>query len=202
VTWKACKEVFPDVNVFGCFFHWSQAVLRKLRSLGLQTAYSTDADIHRFCRLLLALPFLPASRIPKAFGRLFEKANTPQLQELVAYVRTYWIDSRTWPPKCWSVYCRVIRTNNDVEGWHHRLNARARKNSLPFYVLIQLLYREASVVKWQMKFISDGKVICKQRKCYKSLTAQLEKHWTSYESKLISSRKLLKVCSLLYNPKC
>jgi len=23
----------------------------------------------------------------------------------------------------WSVYRRVIRTNNDVEGWHHRLNA-------------------------------------------------------------------------------
>jgi len=123
--------------------------LRKLRSIGLQTAYSSDTDVHSFCRLLFALPFLPANKIPKAFARLFRKAYTTQLQDLVMYVRTNWIESKTWPPECWSVYRRVIRTNNDVEGWHHRLNARARKNTLQFYVLVQLLYREASVVNWQ-----------------------------------------------------
>jgi len=104
--------------------------LRKLRSIGLQTAYSTDSNIHIFCKLCFALPFLPAHKINIAITRLFRKANTAELQELVVYIRSNWIDSQTWPPESWSVYRRVISTNNDVEGWHYRLNARAHKNSL------------------------------------------------------------------------
>jgi len=29
--WKACREIFPSVKLLGFFFHWSQAVLRKIR---------------------------------------------------------------------------------------------------------------------------------------------------------------------------
>ena len=75
-----------------------------------------DSNIHNFCRLCFALPFLPAHKIPKAVSRLFRKANTAELQELVSYIRSNWIDSQTWPPECRSVYRRVIRINNDVEG--------------------------------------------------------------------------------------
>ena len=194
--------MFTNVRMLGCFFHWSQAVLRKLRSLGLQTDYSNDDDdVHNFCRQLFALPFLPADKIPSVFSRLFRRANSAELKELTYYIRTNWIDSNMWPPECWSVYRRVIRTNNDVEGWHYRLNARARKNSLQFYLLIQLLYREASAVKWQVKFMSDGKVLRRQRKCYRSITARLNELWTDYDNDNISVRKLLRECSKLYNPK-
>jgi len=65
---------FSDV-----FFHWSQAVLRKLRNIGLQTDYCNDSDVHNFCRKIFALPFLPSPSIPSAF------ANA-KLQELVSYV--------------------------------------------------------------------------------------------------------------------
>ena len=201
-TWQAVRDLFPNVRLLGCFFHWSQAVLRKLKAIGLQTDYSNDSDIHNFCRKLFALPFLPAVKIPKMFAKLFSKANSVQLNELCCYLKTNWIDSRTWPPECWSVYRRVIRTNNDVEGWHFRLNARARKNSLPFYVLVRLLYREASAVKWQMKLLSDGKLLRRHRKCYRSTTAKLETLWTDYENEQLSTRKLLSACSKLYNHKC
>jgi hypothetical protein len=33
--WTALSEVFPDVVVHGCCFHWSQAVWRKVQDLGL-----------------------------------------------------------------------------------------------------------------------------------------------------------------------
>ena len=38
-----------------------------------------------------------------------------------------------------------LRTNNDVEGWHYRLNRRARLSHLPFYVLVRLLWEESQV---------------------------------------------------------
>ena len=35
--WKAIPKVYPNVNLKGCsFFHWTQAVWRKIQLLGLQ----------------------------------------------------------------------------------------------------------------------------------------------------------------------
>ncbi|XP_078676410.1 uncharacterized protein LOC144913542 [Branchiostoma floridae x Branchiostoma belcheri] len=40
------------------------------------------------------------------------------------------------------VSLQSVRTNNDVEGWHTRLNLKAKKAALPLYLLIDLLHRE------------------------------------------------------------
>ena len=38
----------------------------------------------------------------------------------------------------------INRTNNDVEGWHFRLNRQASgKSQLSFYILVKLLHKEA-----------------------------------------------------------
>ena len=111
------------------------------------------------------------------------------------------IDNSIWPPNSWSVYHRAVRTNNDVEGWHYRMNAKAKKNSLPFYLLLKLLYREATAVSWQVKLLSEGKIIRSQRKCYRSITVRLEKHWFEFDAGKISAKRLLKLCSRLYSPK-
>ena len=71
-----------------------------------------------------ALPFLPADAIPEAFFKLKRKANTDQLKAVADYIEQNWIVSNTWAPSCWSVYLRAVQTNNDVEGWHNRLNRR------------------------------------------------------------------------------
>ena len=39
--WQAVAEVFPTVTRLGCFFHWSQAIWRKVQELGLQPAYTS-----------------------------------------------------------------------------------------------------------------------------------------------------------------
>ena len=33
--WLDLKHVFPDLRIQGCVFHWTQAVWRKLQSLGI-----------------------------------------------------------------------------------------------------------------------------------------------------------------------
>ncbi|KAI8494065.1 hypothetical protein Bbelb_284120 [Branchiostoma belcheri] len=43
-----------------------------------------------------------------------------------------------------------IRTNNDLEGYHTRLNKKAQ-NSLDFYLLVELLCKEAEYVNIQAK---------------------------------------------------
>ena len=59
------------------------------------------------------------------FDNLKPEAKMEPLQKFVSYIEENWICSTVWPPKCWSVFMQSIRTNNDIEGWHHSLNRRA-----------------------------------------------------------------------------
>ena len=68
-----------------------------------------------------------SKHIEPPFHRLAEKATTEKLQELCDYIKITWLHS-IWPVESWSV-----RTNNDVKGWHQRLNQRACDGSPPFY---------------------------------------------------------------------
>ena len=70
------------------------------------------------------------------FDQLNERATTPGLRDLFQYVRITWIESALWPPSAWSVIWKAVRTDNDVEGWHRRINERARRLPCPYsYVL-------------------------------------------------------------------
>ena len=107
----------------------------------------------------MALPFLPEADITPMFQGLSDSATTTTLRELAKYVTDTWVTSKMWPPSCWSVYMLSIRTNNDIEGWHHSLN-RSANNSvhLPFYLLVELLHQEARLVSIQIQLVSHGKL--------------------------------------------
>jgi hypothetical protein len=45
-----------------------------------------------------------------------------------------WMTSTVWTVPTWSVFNQSIRTNNDVEGLLHKLNRKARKGNLQFYL--------------------------------------------------------------------
>ncbi|KAI8514137.1 hypothetical protein Bbelb_084610 [Branchiostoma belcheri] len=64
-----------------------------------------------------------------------------------------------WEISEWSVFMEPARTNNDVEGWHSRLKQLGIKHEkLPFYVLVQVLKKEADLVTIQAKVIKDKKL--------------------------------------------
>ena len=161
-TWKALREVLPDVSLQGCVFHWTQAVWRKVQEIGLQAAYINDDANMKFIRRLLALPFLPYEHITDMFSKLEERASTEPLRNLCTYIRNKWITSTTW-----SVYMCSVRTNNDCDGWHRRLNRHAKKNSLPFYLLMKLLHEEAQLVSIEVRLVKEGKLQRYQRRRYK-----------------------------------
>ena len=54
--WAAAREVMPRITIRGCAFHWIQAVLRKVQSIGLQGSYTNDVATHKIIRKILALP--------------------------------------------------------------------------------------------------------------------------------------------------
>ena len=112
--------------------------------------------------MLFALPYLPVDNIIRSFDQIASVTND-QLRPLVDYIRSTWIQGQ-WSPEDWCVYKRCIRANNDVEGWHNRLNMKAQRGNIQLYLLIHLLHSEAKLVPLQKQLITEDKLRRQQRK--------------------------------------
>lgn len=194
--WKAVTAVFPDVSVNGCLFHWSQSVWRKTQDLGLAAAYRENGPIQSFIRKLFALPCLPHEHIEAAFDNL-NVAAPSVVQPLCEYIKKTWIENTRWKPMVWSVFNKSVRTNNDVEGWHRRINEKARNQSHQLYKLVPLLHQEAELVTLQLRLVREGKLRRYKRKKTTTLEGKLFRLWDDYESGEISTYALLRKCSRL-----
>ena len=198
--WKAIGKVFPDSMIRGCAFHWTQAVWRKIQESGLQPAYMNDDAVFQYCRQVLALPFLPHEHIIPTFGKLCSEKPSPDLNVLNIYVERNWIKSKTWPPQNWSIFGQEVRTNNDVEGWHRRLNSRAKKTSIPFYMLSQLLFDESIMVSAQCNLVNNGRLERERRPHVREQEQKIFDSWQSYIDGEFDSLSLLLECAGVYAP--
>eukprot|EP00105_Crassostrea_gigas_P033585 XP_011457017.1 PREDICTED: uncharacterized protein LOC105349049 [Crassostrea gigas] len=128
----------------------------------------------------------------ETFLRLDERA--PQfLAPLMDYVYRTWIRSSIFKIHHWSVFMTSIRTNNDVGGWHNRLNTSVvTRGSVPFYHLLLVLHREATNITVQMKMVYEGKMQRFQRKRTLQVEGRVFKLWN--KSTTVKDRSLRVNC--------
>jgi len=128
------------------------------------------------------------------FEQVAAAAGDTRVQEHLQYVRRNWVDG-CWRPATWSVFRQPVRTNNDVEGWHHRLNAKASHGRLNVYQLLQLLHDEARLVTLAVHLLSECGTTRMQRKSYAQLHSRIFKLWGDYSDGSRSASSLLSACS-------
>ena len=100
----------------------------KVQNLGLTHGFKSNPEISKFTRLLMALPFLPASLISPTFNLI----TTPSLDgsealmvgKLKKYIKKYWLTHIS--PEELSIFELSISTNNGAERYHSKLKARTR----------------------------------------------------------------------------
>ena len=57
-------------KISGCYFHFSQALWRRVQFAGCTTLYITERSFNTFFRMLVAIPFLPLVEINTALEEL------------------------------------------------------------------------------------------------------------------------------------
>ncbi|KRY34210.1 hypothetical protein T03_5266, partial [Trichinella britovi] len=129
---------FPNTRVQGCFFHFCQAVLRQVR---------------KKVKMMMALAFLPVHLAPAGF-EIINVGMSGQLEALYQYFQQEWLPATKIP--LWNVHGMSVRTNNHLEGWHSRMNKRARKHYLGFYQFFKLILDEQGKTKTAVRQIDDG----------------------------------------------
>ncbi|XP_041375153.1 uncharacterized protein LOC121388019 [Gigantopelta aegis] len=132
----------------------------------------------------------------KAFDSLRRGTQVQGLVTLMDYVDRTWMRSSVWSVSAWSVFNQSVRTNNDVEGWHHRLNHRALGTAPPFY----MLHTEARLVPLTCRFVSERKMRRRQRKAFRNLQGKIFELWRRYADGEVSTSRFLSACGKLYAP--
>jgi hypothetical protein len=172
--WRSLESVFPDVERKGCAFHFAQALWRHIQEEGLQRAYTNDEGTYKLLHNVMALCYVPAQHISGIYQRLVRESPSENITNFLQYVNRTWIISAIWPPAAWSVYQMSVRTNNDLEGWHNRLNSRGRPQ-MNLFMLISLLFDESCLVPTQVRLVSDGKLMRCQRRSSRDMEAKIHK---------------------------
>lgn len=155
------RDVLPETECFGCFFHFTQNLIRQLSSLGHKVAYSNQTDVYMAVKKIQALSFLPADRIEAAYIEL--KTTLPTiLQNFFEYFeQTYvtGINNNGRPlfhPRFWSnnkaVVSKIPKSTNHLEAWHRRWTALVGASHLSMTTLIRELRKE--------QHETEGKILC------------------------------------------
>ena len=199
LLWRRCDMLctFSVTDVYSCFI-----VLHCDVTAGLVVQYRTEDRAHRCMRQLMALPLLPADHMQPAFDVLQARvaSSSEALAHLLQYINATWLQHGIWAVENLSCYCQQVRTNNDVEGWHRRLNYLARRGALPLYMLIKLLNDEAEIVGLQVRLLSDGRLRRYARRTATTVNGRLWKLWQSFGAGERSTASLLRAASRLQLP--
>lgn len=142
----AFRLVFGPTDVFGCWFHFAQAVLKRVNRIGLNQAYLQNAEVKDVVRCILGIPLLPASQINVAADELRQRvtddsAYPHQLGELITYVNRQWVLKTSIGPERLSVRDNVNRTNNILESFHAALKRRIQVHHPNFFAFMGHLQR-------------------------------------------------------------
>ncbi|KAJ8681344.1 hypothetical protein QAD02_017131 [Eretmocerus hayati] len=138
----AWKKVYPGVKLTGCYFHFTQAILRNAIKKGAATHRNLQdhPEKHLIIRMVMALALLPQDTIEptyEAIKKIARKKFGTFFNEFFKYFDEYWIKRRGVARFC--VYGSLDKTNNEQESMHKVLNYLFRHRQPHPWMFIDIL---------------------------------------------------------------
>jgi hypothetical protein len=140
---------------------------------------------------------MPHEKIEKRFKSI-QRTCRGKMKKFCSYIDRNWIKSNTWPPVNWSVFRQDDRTNNDVEGWHNRIN-EGKNGAFNLFHLIDQLHYVATLISLQAKLMERGENLRRRNKACQQLQDDLVDLWDQYTNDDLPSKLLLEKVATLYD---
>ena len=209
--WKAWRDLVENcvydrnLKIKGCYFHFTQAVFRKIMHFTLKRDYfqKENSGARVIMKWLMSLVLLPAELIKPTFESLYEKIkqkNCTNLSRLFKYYSDNWINGPNWSISDICQWGCHVRTNNDAERFHMKLMSRIEKTSVDFYQLANVLGRMALNAMSDARSHAMGLLHVKPRKNILNFEQQLSEASHQLVRKEINSFQFLnKLCSMKHD---
>ena len=203
--WGGARKIFgqtnnPDFRVRGCWFHYTQCIMKVVRDLKLEKDFYAKQDIYKMVRRLMCMALVDWKNITPLFY-YYKKRYAQQIREnhsvekLFNYVESQWILNTKITPRHWTCYRESIRTNNQVESYNGILWKASGQHKLHIYLLSMLLHKEAMRLIGLLDF--PASVYTKKFQIHTE--KQINEHYKKYENHELgeqgSSARIL--CDLL-----
>ncbi|CAF4124927.1 unnamed protein product [Rotaria magnacalcarata] len=135
------KTEFPSSKHYGCYFHYTQCIYKRIQQLGIQQQYFNDEVLRGLCKKLMALALMPQDTVLAGYKEIRTNAESLQdapMKQLLTYFENNWLSDIDM----WNVSTTDSRTNNVCEGYHSRMNHRIHRNHPNMWQFIKFFQAE------------------------------------------------------------
>ncbi|KAJ5066520.1 drab5 [Anaeramoeba ignava] len=174
---SSIKAVFQPQILKGCYFHFKQALvkrLEKMKKFQLKDKDTSSALLERIDDLCL----VPHDQIPTKIAEL--QQEFPNYEDFFDYFERTWI--KLFPPFLWSNFDDpefVKRTNCSLERYNRRLNDECHHTKPDLFQMVELLRKEDEHFRTEIN-----------NKRKENLTAEKPKNNNKKKSKKQRKRKI------------
>lgn len=136
---NAVLTVWPEINLHGCNFHFTQAIRRKASKLkSLSTKIFRNSKHHVTIKMFMRLSLLPCNRVEAGYQQLENfimnsRRLKKDFKKFIKYFNLTWF--RKFEPNEWCVGNLQRRTNNNLEGYNRFVKDFIPRKPAPYVFL-------------------------------------------------------------------
>lgn len=177
---QALKEVVPGIKLLGCWFHFAQAIRRKVASIcELFELVRTNDKIRHVYYKIICIALLPFEKIERTFNELALEGLelTKHFTPFVKYFRNQWL--KRVGAKNFSVFLEEQRTTCSAEGYNGKLGKKFRSHP-NFFVFVESLQHEELAKSNALEQHINGARQTQPKKEYRERASQIRNEWNKF----------------------
>ncbi|KAL0893230.1 hypothetical protein ABMA27_014837 [Loxostege sticticalis] len=179
---NAFQQTFPEIIFKGCYYHFNRCLWKKAKSLKITTRV-----LKRHVSRCIGIARLPQSDIDEGYKYVIGRSpKDTKIKKFNKYFQIQWFKKQDFG-NC-SCANEIIRTNNNIEGWHRKINGFVGRTHPTLAHLLDVLDSEKS--SYDLK-----KTTNKKKREYAEIDQEIESALNDLQKNVISVGHCIEIIS-------